>query len=142
MLESATKLLKENNHLVLATSHGPQPHCSLMSYVTDDQGRQIYMLTESHSRKYSNIVSNPKVSLLVDTRAGVEPGGRVRALTVTGVYRPIPDKSVKDEMLRRLLDRHPDLSELAKRPTAEVFCVEAEAFLLLDGVSESHYMAL
>ena len=142
MLDTAIQLIKEGGHLVLATCREDQPHCSLMSYVSDDEGRRIYMLTESHTRKYMNMQSNPKISLLLDTRSQSGGGDRVKALTITGVFRPILDRKIQDEMRRRLLERHPDLSQLAERPSAEVVCVEAISFLLLDGVSEAHYLDL
>ena len=36
-----------------------QPHCSLMFYVTGDNGRHLYMLTRGGTQKYRNVSANP-----------------------------------------------------------------------------------
>jgi hypothetical protein len=64
------------------------------------------------------------------------------ALTITGRFRP-PDSPGQEEGLRRLLvERHPELGELAKDPAARVLIVRGRAFQLLDGISEAHFLEL
>ncbi len=64
MLESMKRLLKENHLCVLATSAENIPHCSLMTYVTNEAGDRMYMMTRRDSRKYASLAVNPQVSLL------------------------------------------------------------------------------
>jgi hypothetical protein len=47
-------LLKANSMCVLATSSDDKPHCSLMAYVTDDEGDTLFFLKSSDliSSKY------------------------------------------------------------------------------------------
>lgn len=73
MLEGMKKLLKSKDTCVLATASGNEPHCSLMSYAVNDDCREIYMMTFRSTRKYENLLSNPVVSLLVDTREEDNP---------------------------------------------------------------------
>lgn len=141
MIERMRALLKEKDLCVLATSHGDRPHCSLMAYVTDEAGERVFMLTDRKSRKYSNIMENPRVSLLVDTRCEHGQGGfgKITALTVYGTIETMPDRIQTSAVLRRLVSRHPGLHGLAAHPDAVVLSIRVDFFLLLDGVSEAHY---
>ncbi len=68
MLETIRSLIKSKDVCVLSTVSGGEPHCSLMSYVTDDDCREFYMLTLPATKKYRNLEGNSAVSLLIDTR--------------------------------------------------------------------------
>jgi len=59
MLEKMKALLKDNSLCILATCSESRPHCSLMTYETDEQGEAIYSVTLNTSRKYKNIELNP-----------------------------------------------------------------------------------
>ena len=89
MLEEMKALVRQNDICVLATASQNQPHCSLMAYTTDDECREIYMVTKKLTRKYRNLMENPSVSLLIDTRSE-DPGSdrlKAKALTVEGGIR-------------------------------------------------------
>jgi nitroimidazol reductase NimA-like FMN-containing flavoprotein (pyridoxamine 5'-phosphate oxidase superfamily) len=68
MLEAIKILIKSKDICVLSTVSGGDPHCSLMSYVTDDTCREFYMITLTKTKKYRNLKGNSAVSLLIDTR--------------------------------------------------------------------------
>ena len=68
MLSTMKNLAKEKDMCVLATASGGAPHCSLMAYVTDEDCSEIYMATQRNTQKYKNVLENPFVSLLIDTR--------------------------------------------------------------------------
>jgi nitroimidazol reductase NimA-like FMN-containing flavoprotein (pyridoxamine 5'-phosphate oxidase superfamily) len=141
MLERIKALVKEKDICVLATVAGDKPHCSLMAYVTDDDCREIYMVTHKESRKYENLMKNRSVSLLIDTREE-HPGSRrpeAKALTVSGTFKKIDDKNKKIQVRSKLLDRHPHVREFLDHPDAEILCIRVESFLLLDGLTDAHY---
>ena len=77
-------LIQSNNVCVLATVSGGEPHCSLMTYATDTDSREIYMITQRETKKYRNLKGNPSVSLLIDTRQ-TDSKSRTKALTITGL---------------------------------------------------------
>jgi nitroimidazol reductase NimA-like FMN-containing flavoprotein (pyridoxamine 5'-phosphate oxidase superfamily) len=140
MLPKMKRLLKEKDICVLATVSGNQPHCSLMAYVVDDEGRQIYMATLRETRKFKNLIQNPAVSLLIDTReedAGAQRS-RAKALTVNGVFQRVEGEK-QAAIQTRILQRHPHLQELFAKGEAEVFCVRIESFQLLEGATDSHF---
>ena len=141
MLEEMKALVRQKDICVLATASENQPHCSLMAYTTDDECREIYMVTNKLTRKYRNLMENPSVSLLIDTRDDDTGSGRLntKALTVEGAFEGIEDKTRKDMIRDRLLGRHPHLGALALHPDAEVFSIKVISFLLLSGPTTSHF---
>jgi nitroimidazol reductase NimA-like FMN-containing flavoprotein (pyridoxamine 5'-phosphate oxidase superfamily) len=143
MLDLMKGVLREGDMCVLATCSDNRPHCSLMGYVSDDAVETVYMVTLKDSRKYRNVLDNPRVSLLVDTRQEIPVVGRkgIKALTVHGACRPLP-AGEGGPILRELVGRHPHLEPLTGHPDAVVLEVKVEGFLLLDGVSEAHYHAV
>ena len=141
MFEKMRALVKEKDICVLATAAGNKPHCSLMAYVSDEDCREIYMVTDKLTKKYGNLKENPSVCLLIDTR-DVDQGSRrlhAKALTVSGVFQEIDNETKKQVVRDRLLTRHPHLRELALQPDAEVFAVKVESFLLLEGPQNSFF---
>jgi nitroimidazol reductase NimA-like FMN-containing flavoprotein (pyridoxamine 5'-phosphate oxidase superfamily) len=144
MLEKMKALAKKKDTCVLATVSGVEPHCSLMSYATDDDCREIYMITHKQTKKYRNLLHNGKVSLLIDTREEDQAVGRevTKALTINGVFQKIEDQQEKKGAVDRLLERHPHLRKFADTPDAEVFAVRIKSFQLLEGISDSSFVAL
>lgn len=141
MIESMKKLAKEKDICVLATVSGEKPHCSLMAYTTDDECSEIYMATHRATRKFKNLMENPSVSLLIDTRE--EHKGSLRpeakAMTVSGTLENLEDNQKKAWARARLLGRHPHLKEFLDHPDAEVICIKIRSFLLLDGLTDAHF---
>ena len=141
MSEKMKGMVKENDLCVLATVFEGKPHCSLMSYISDEEGREIYLISHKQSKKYFNLTKNPSVSLLIDTR---ERGGKrirvdIRALTVSGEFKPIKDPSKKNLIRAMFLERHPHLNDFLNDPNAEIFSIKIHSFQLLDGVKDAFF---
>ena len=68
MLQEMKALAREKNSCVLATIVDRKPYCSLMAYVTNQACTEIYMVTHRQTQKFKNLVADPAVSLLIDTR--------------------------------------------------------------------------
>ena len=143
MLEKIMTLIKQKDTCVLATTSEGHPHCSLMSYIADGYGRSFFMASSKNTKKYVNLMKNRTVSLLIDNRDdGKNQSGAVTALTVKGIFQPITDDARKEEILRKLLERHPSLKEFASDRETAVFEIKAEAFELLEGISKASYFSL
>ncbi|MFC1812647.1 pyridoxamine 5'-phosphate oxidase family protein [Thermodesulfobacteriota bacterium] len=142
MLEKMKALIRVKDICVLSTvSQDATPHCSLMAYVADEECREIYMTTHSSTMKYQNLLHNPAVSLLIDSRE-LTPRQQAQALTVSGIFQPIDDKNKKERVEARLLRRHPHLKEFTKNPDTALICIKVKSFLLLDGLTDSHFVNL
>ena len=138
MLTEMKALAKQKNMCALATVAGQKPYCSLMAYVTDDKCEEIYMVTHKNSSKYINLMQNPAVSLLIDTREK-SPRAEAKALTVEGVFCRIEEEKKRRQVAAKLLQAHPHLETFMQHPEADVFCVKIGSFLLLDGVQDAHF---
>ena len=144
MLETMKALVKEKDICVLSTVSGHTPHCSLMAYATDEDCREIYMVTHRQTTKFRNLTENPIVSLLVDTREE-HPGPRrpeAKALTIDGVFGTLEDDEKRRKVRFRLLERHPHLKEFLDHPDAEILRIKIGSFLLLAGLTDAHYEKL
>lgn len=141
MLDTMKALVKEKDTCVLATVGQGCPHCSLMSYVADDDCSEIYMVTQKDSRKYRNLMENPLVSLLIDTREDHTGHKRLeaRALTVAGTLQPMEDPPKYNSVREKLLARHPQLDEFLNQPDAAILCIKISSFLLLDGLKDAYF---
>jgi nitroimidazol reductase NimA-like FMN-containing flavoprotein (pyridoxamine 5'-phosphate oxidase superfamily) len=141
MLEQMKALARNKNMCVLATIAKAKPYCSLMAYVTDEFCEEIYMVTHRKTQKYKNLLENPAVSLLIDTREK-RPRNRTQALTVEGTFHKIEDETKKGRVKNTLLKYHPHLKDFIDHPDAVLICIKIKAFLLLNGLTESHYVQL
>jgi nitroimidazol reductase NimA-like FMN-containing flavoprotein (pyridoxamine 5'-phosphate oxidase superfamily) len=138
MLDKMKEIIRKNDLCVLATASEGRPHCSLMSYVSDEEVTEIYMVSHRETRKYINITRNPEVSLLIDTREvnSRGRGGRIKALTVEGVYKPLNDPVKRDSVRLLLMEKNPGLMHFLDDPAAEIFSISLKSFQLLDGVQD------
>ena len=141
MLSIMKKLAREKDLCVLATTSGGEPHCSLMAYVSDHDGREIYMVTQRNTQKYKNLLENPSVSLLIDTRED-RPRLEAKAMTVSGKCEVVKDEAKQTLVRAKLLERHPHLKEFLSRPDAAILCVRVASFLLLDGLTDAYFEEL
>ena len=138
MIEQMKDLAKQNNICVMATITDRKPYCSLMAYVTNKDCTEVYMVTHRQTQKYQNLMENPSVSLLIDTR-DTSPRSQARAMTVEGVYQKITNPDREDKIRQKLLSAHPHFSEFLEHPEAEVLRVKIRSFLLLDGLTQSFF---
>lgn len=141
MLEQMKSLARERNICVLATDAGGKPYCSLMAYATDKACEEIYMATHRLTKKYRNLLENPAVSLLIDSRENA-PRRRVAALTVEGTFHHIQDNDKEKHARELLLTAHPHLADFLSHEDAVILCIKIGAFLLLNGIDDAHYLKI
>ena len=141
MLEEMKELAREKGLCVLATVSESNPHCSLMAYATDEDCQEIYMVTQKGTKKYKNLISNPSVSLLIDTRAeqDISQPLKAKALTIAGIFQEIDDECKRKLVRTKLVERHPYLAEFIDQGDTELICIKATSFLVLNGLEEAHF---
>lgn len=141
MLQKMKDIVKANDLCVLATVSEGKPHCSLMFYISDEEEYEIYLVSHKQTKKYANLMENPTVSLLIDTREE-EIGQRrvyIKALTVRGEFQTIKDPDKKDIIRVKFLERHPHLADFLNDPGAEIFSIKIKSFQLLDGIKDTFF---
>jgi nitroimidazol reductase NimA-like FMN-containing flavoprotein (pyridoxamine 5'-phosphate oxidase superfamily) len=141
MQAAMQQLVREKNICVLATCRENKPYCSLMAYAANADGTEIYLTTLRSTRKYRNIVENPAVSLMIDTREAM-PRSRAMALTVEGTCTPIEDAGKQQLVRAQLLAALPHLQEFLAHGDNVLLCVTIRSLLLLKGLTEAHFATL
>ena len=141
ILEDMKALAREKKSCVLATIGDSKPYCSLMAYVSNMACTEIYMVTHRQTQKFQNLVANPAVSLMIDTRDST-PGPAAKAMTVEGIFKKITDPAKEQKVRRKLLSAHPHLSDFMGHAEAEVFQIKIISFLLLNGLTEASFEVL
>jgi nitroimidazol reductase NimA-like FMN-containing flavoprotein (pyridoxamine 5'-phosphate oxidase superfamily) len=71
-IDELRKLNAKTLHAVLATAYDNIPYTSLVAYAFDDQKKVLIFLTPRKTTKFINILRNPDVSLLIDTRENTD----------------------------------------------------------------------
>ena len=141
MIEKMKAMVLKKDTCVLATVSSGRPHCSLMSYIADSDCREIYMVTHPQTKKYKNLLENPWVSLLIDTREEDPQAeiGQKKALTITGIFQKT-DPGKKASIRSQFLKKHPQLKDLIQDPGAEIISIRIQSFQLLEGVRDSYFV--
>lgn len=141
MIQKMKDIVKKNDLCVLATVSEGKPHCSLMTYITDDECSEIFMISHKQTKKYGNLTANPMVSLLIDTREEERGQKRIdlKALTVVGEFQAIKDQTKRSLIHGNFLKTHPHLTDFLNDPGAEIFSIKIKSFQLLDGVKNAFF---
>lgn len=142
MINQMKAILKANAMGVLATSSDTVPHCSLMAYITNDEGDRLFFVTLKETRKYRTIRQNPCVSFLVDTRMSHKDRQAIQALTVSGKCAPVTDMNTASRLLVEMAQQHPHLNEIMHHPDVAVLEFRIESMQLLKGPVEQHVQQL
>ena len=143
MRPDVRKILLETDLCVLCTSKHDIPDASLMLYASDDSCAKLYMLTLEDTDKYRNILRNPNVSILIDTRDNADGGAAwTKALTIQGEASILSDPAASREWIGRLTGRHGQLSNLAGDGSVRVIKVLIRHILFLQSVDEGSDVAL
>jgi len=112
-----------------------------MAYITDITCEEIYMVTHKNTTKFNNLQKNPLVSLLIDSRE-TQPRSNAQALTIDGVFIPLIDEDKKQNIRDRMLESFPHMKNFIHHPESEIIRIKINSFLLLDGLTESHFVSL
>jgi len=143
MLANVKKILLDNNLCVLCTCNEDSPDSSLMLYMCDDACTKMYMLTLKEGTKYSNIINNANVSLLIDTRDRIQDKGtQIQALTINGEASIVEDKDGSMKAIDKLLQKHDKLENLASNKNVCVIEISIKDVIFLESVENAHYISL
>ena len=65
------RLFRSQRFGVLGTLMGDQPHLSLVAFASTDDLKTIVFATSMHSKKYTNIMDTPKISMMIDNQSNL-----------------------------------------------------------------------
>ncbi len=132
MLAKLKTLLHQNSLCVLCTEAAGNPYCSLMTYLPSDDSRTLYLVSSRESQKFKNLLANPRVSVLVDSRQHQGQGANIVSVTFAGLFKPLADADIPP-LKTAFAKKHPELTEILNHPDSLVFAIKLTSYLLLDG---------
>lgn len=128
LLKDIKNLLKTQRFCVVATTFEGHPYTSLVSYANTDDLQTIFFATLRNTRKYKNIISDPRTSILVDSRQN-SPNDLKEAVTVTALGKSKEVDSNKKKKIGTYLGRHPYMREFISNPDCALIGVNVEKYI-------------
>lgn len=121
-------LFKDQRLAVLSTHNEGRPYSNLVAFHASDDLKHLYFATNRATRKHANLISNDRVSMLIDNRSNSTADFReAMAVTVTGRAHELADDE-KTELQKGYVAKHPYLEEFVSAPTCALFEVEVDTY--------------
>jgi nitroimidazol reductase NimA-like FMN-containing flavoprotein (pyridoxamine 5'-phosphate oxidase superfamily) len=136
MRKIVKNLLDSQRLAVLATSASGQPYTSLIAFAATGDMQEIIFATSRATRKFANLSTEPRVSLLMDDRSNRETDfGQASAVTVLGTAAEALGRE-RERLLSLFLAKHPTLEEFVTAPACALIRVQVEKYLLVTRFQE------
>ena len=124
-------LFESQKLAVVSTQTGGQPYASLVAFVATDDLRHIFFVTARTTRKFSNLTSDSRVAVLVNSSINQESDfHEAISITVTGIAEEIWDPE-REDILNLYLSKHPYLEDFARSPSCAVIKVVAKSYYMV-----------
>ncbi len=130
-------LLKTTGFAVLATENAGQPHTSLVAISPLDEGKRLIFATYRNTRKFANLMQNPKVSLLIDGRyqkASCDAPDCL-ILSAVGQVQQI-DTGKLSHLMSAHQKKHPDLVTFTREPDCVLLEVLVDRYQVVRGIDD------
>jgi nitroimidazol reductase NimA-like FMN-containing flavoprotein (pyridoxamine 5'-phosphate oxidase superfamily) len=135
-------LFASQRSAALATQAGGQPYLSLMAFSATPDLKTIVLATDRQTRKYANLMAEPRVALLIDNRNNIPADTREAvAITVLGqASEAAPEE--REKFLRLFLDEHPHLEDFATSTTCALIAVRVATYIVVQSFEEVREMKM
>lgn len=122
---------------VLATESEHQPYASLIAFSFTDDLRKIIFATPNNTTKFRNLVQNPHVSVVIDSRQNnPENFSCSTAVTVLGVSRELKgDTKLKKQQIHS--GRLPGLADFLAMEVIALFEIEVKRYIITEGLNST-----
>ena len=143
-METQLKELFQHQKLaVLATMNDTaEPYVSLVAFAAVEELGRLLFLTSRSTRKFRNMLSCSRVSMLIDNRTN-QASDFDTALAATAIGRVAeqrgPDKA---DLLRIFLEKHPELQTFAIEPSSALMEIVVERYILVSRFQEVQQLDL
>jgi heme iron utilization protein len=130
--QSIHRLLRGQQLGVLSTAGENGPYASLVAFAVSDDDRRLFFVTPRATRKFANIKSDARVSLLVNNSINQpEDFHQAAAVTAIGTAVTINPQDL-DPARDRYLAKHPYLEEFAHSPSCEFLSICVKRYILVE----------
>lgn len=134
--ESIRELFRTQYFAVLCTKGETHPYCSLVGFAATPDMSHVVFATMKDTRKFRNLSSEGRVSLLIDSRTNrVEDLKDASALTALGEVCAV-ESNLDGEHRDLYLERHPHLASFLADPNTVIICVKVSKYILVSRFQE------
>ena len=122
-------LLMEQRFAVIATQDKNEPYTNLVSFLADKDYKKIYFPTSKKTKKYENLSTNSKISILIDNR-GNKPTDIINTIVLTaiGFSKEIKEEKVKNDFLKK----HPYLKGFINSIDCAMIEISVERYIVVN----------
>jgi nitroimidazol reductase NimA-like FMN-containing flavoprotein (pyridoxamine 5'-phosphate oxidase superfamily) len=133
--EYIVKMLANNRFAVLATESQGQPHASFIAITATENLLQLFFATYRNTKKYSNLMQNENVSILIENRDTHEIEQKISILTAFGKAKEL-DVENYDAVLNAHLVIHPEQNDFLKSTDCTLFVVNVDAYQMVLSIDD------
>jgi nitroimidazol reductase NimA-like FMN-containing flavoprotein (pyridoxamine 5'-phosphate oxidase superfamily) len=124
------EIIETQRFAVLSTLSNHQPYCSLVAFAASDDFRHLSFATNRGTRKYSNILENSKVALLINNSNNNQTDFTLAlAITALGTASEIIDES-RNTITKTYLQKHQALTDFVNRQDTAIIDVRVTDYIL------------
>jgi nitroimidazol reductase NimA-like FMN-containing flavoprotein (pyridoxamine 5'-phosphate oxidase superfamily) len=121
-------LFESQRLAVLATHNEGQPYTSLVAFAASKNLRHLFFATTRATRKFANLLADPRVAMLVDSRSNEVSDFRwAMAVTATGKAEEIEGRE-REEASKLYLDKHRHLEEFVSSPSCALLRISVDRY--------------
>ena len=129
-------LFKSQLLACLATQQLKNPYVNLVAFAATEDLGNILFVTKRATSKYANLLSNNKVSVLIDSRTNRDSDFRnAIAVTAVGSAEEVEDNQ-KESMLQLYMVKHHTLEKFASSPEAALFRIRVKKYFIVRNFQE------
>lgn len=146
-METMAESMKLVRHLfasqqlaVLSTQYGGQPYCNLVAFAYTDNLKHLIFVTNRKTRKYSNVLADKRVAVLVDSRKHpMSDFQGAMAITALGTAGEATG-SEREQLLQVYLAKHPHLEDFANNRSSALIKISIIDYIIarFDSVRSLH----
>jgi nitroimidazol reductase NimA-like FMN-containing flavoprotein (pyridoxamine 5'-phosphate oxidase superfamily) len=130
--ESIKGILDSQKLAVLATQKDGNPYGSLVAFAATADMKTILFATTRATRKYANLLTDPGVALVIDTRTNQSADfSDAAAITVLGEVEEVAGHK-RQEFVEIYLDKHHYLKEFVESPTTALLSVKVKTYIMVN----------
>jgi len=130
--EKVAELLNTQKLAVLATHDQGFPYSSLIAFAASGDLTRILFTTPETTRKYANLMADPRVSLLIDSRTHQDADFHSAAAVTALGTASVMDNPSSEGLLKTYLARHPYLDTFVSAATTRVIEVAIQRYYLVE----------
>jgi nitroimidazol reductase NimA-like FMN-containing flavoprotein (pyridoxamine 5'-phosphate oxidase superfamily) len=129
-------LFESQRSAALATQERGQPYLSLMAFAATPDLKTIVLATDRYTRKYANLMVEPRVALLMDNRSN-SPQDTQEAVAVTALGEASEATAgERKQFLSLFVGKHPQLQAFATSSSCALIAVRVISYVVVQHFGE------